>query len=227
MRIAVVQHLLRPAPAQDLEALVVAASRAVANGADLIFAPNIVALNDGPLREETYRRLDVEVRCPVLIPRLDSERDVNAPLPLEDEMLGLVVVLTGDSCMDAETLRELFEDSLAVLVLAPRSESELQAEAVLELALGLSTSVAPLVIVVEPDGAEVGAPGHGGSAVVHLGEMLAEAMAGDDVLLADVVTPLGRPEPRSPLPVVPPLLVGRVAAHHGRKLDVGYPADLG
>jgi hypothetical protein len=128
--------------------------------------------------------------------------------------------------MDTRTLTLVAESGADILLLAPGSESELQAEAVLELAIGLSTSVASLVAVVEADGAELGVAGHGGSALVYLGEVLAEAMAGDDVLVADVVTPIGAPEPRSPLPQIPPLLAGRLAAHEGRKPEVDYPADL-
>ena len=219
MKIAVVQLELRPAPAQDVEALVLAAARAAAAGADLIVLPDAAAVTEGPLRDELIRRLDDEVSAPSLVAGTDVEA-------VHDE-LGRILMITGDGCMDPVVLGALAADAPSALVLAPGSESELQAEAMLELAIGLSTSVSPLVLVVETDGADPGVGGHGGSAIVHLGEVLAEAMAGDDVLHAEVLTPLGRPEPRGLLPQVPPLLAGRLAAHEGRKLDVGYPADLG
>lgn len=219
MKIAVVQLELRPAPAQDVEALVIAAARAAAAGADLIVLPDAAAVTEGPLREELIRRLDDEVAAPSLVAGTDAE--------VVHDQIGGILVVTGDGCMDPVVLEALAAEAPSALVLAPASESELQAEAMLELAIGLSTSVSPLVIVAETDGAEPGVGGHGGSAVVHLGEVVAEAIAGDDVLFADLVTPLGGPEPRGPLPQVPPLLAGRLASHAGRKLDVGYPADLG
>ena len=219
MKLAIVQHLLRPAPAQDLEALVIAAARAAASGADLVIVPDVNAVSDGPLRDELARRLDDAVAVPTLVAGTDLETVA--------EGLGRVLLLSGDDCMEAEVLRSLAADPPDALVLAPGSESELQAEAMLELAIGLSTSVASLVMIVEADGAEPGVAGHGGSAIVHLGEVLAEALAGDDVLLADLADPPGRPEPRGSMPQVPPLLAGRLAAHQGRKPDVGYPADLG
>jgi hypothetical protein len=111
-------------------------------------------------------------------------------------------------------------------VFLPRSENELQAEAILELALALSDSLAGLVIVVEPDGAEPGDPGHGGSAIIMFGKMVAEAMSGDDILYADIELPVGPPEPREPLPQMPPILQQRLAHHQGHQLEVDYPADL-
>lgn len=219
MKIAVVQLMLRPAPAQDVEALVLAAGRAAAAGAELIVLPDAAAVSDGPLRDELVRRLDDEVTAVSLVAGTDAEAD--------HPDIGRVLVLAGDRCMDPVVLGSLLADAPGALILAPGSESELQAEAMLELAIGLSTSVAPLVVIAETDGADAGVGGHGGSAIVHLGEVLAEAMAGDDVLYAEILTPLGGPQPRGPLPQVPPLLAGRLASHEGRRLDVGYPADLG
>ncbi len=113
-----------------------------------------------------------------------------------------------------------------VAVLLPRSESDLQAEAVLELAIALSDSLAGLVIVVDTDGSEPGHPGHGGSAIIMFGKVVAEAMSGDDILFADVELPVGRPEPREPLPEMPTILQQRLAHHQGHHLEVDYLADL-
>ncbi|MEN6429650.1 MAG: hypothetical protein ABFC80_02230 [Coriobacteriales bacterium] len=140
--------------------------------------------------------------------------------------IGSLVRLEGDAALDhAEHARALSERP-DVLVLSPGAESELQAEAVLELALGLSTSVAGLVLVTEHAGAPAGEPGHGGSAIVLLGEVVAEAVNEDDVITAEIPVPVPAPKPRSPLPAVAPILEQRLAHHRGRRLDPDYLADL-
>lgn len=143
------------------------------------------------------------------------------------EPLGRTVVVAGDAAIDPEQLRRMSLDPPDVLVLAPGSESELQAEAVIELAIGLSLSLAGLVIVADASGAEPGSPGHGSSAVVLLGEVLAEAVFDEQLLVVDVPAPLSPPEPRAPLPVLPPILAQRLANHRGERVPVDYPADLG
>ena len=83
------------------------------------------------------------------------------------------------------------------------------------------------MVVADSVGAEAGEPGHGGSSIILLGEVLAEAMGQDgDVLFADVPEPVPAPEPPDPVPAVPTILAQRVATHEGRRLDMGYPADL-
>ena len=106
------------------------------------------------------------------------------------EQLGTMALLIGDGCVDMGAIREIAMAFPDLAVFLPRSENELQAEAVLELALALSDSLAGLVIVVEADGAEPGEPGHGGSAIILFGKMLAEAMSGDDILFADIELPV-------------------------------------
>ncbi len=140
--------------------------------------------------------------------------------------LGSVVVLTGDEAIDPEVHAGLAAAPPDVLVISPGAESDLQVEAVVELALALSLSVAGLVIVSERSGAEPGVPGHGGSVVIVLGQVLAEALADDDILYAEVPVPVPAPVPRAPLPVVPPILMQRLAHHRGERLVVDYPADL-
>lgn len=226
MRIAVVQHALRPAPAQDLEALVIAVSKAVGAGAGAVILPEAPALSEGPLGDELWRRCeDVAPGVAVLVSRMDSEAPETAAVT-EIAPLGRVGLLSGDACMDPEALASVRAAAPDLTILAPASESDLQAQAVIELAVGLSTSLSSLVIIVEPDGADLGEPGHGGTAVIHLGQVDAEAMTGDDLLLVDIDLPVGPPEPRSALPEAPPLLTQRLAAHRGEKLAVDYPADL-
>ncbi|TLM65832.1 MAG: hypothetical protein FDZ70_10790, partial [Actinobacteria bacterium] len=89
------------------------------------------------------------------------------------------VRLYGDACFDPVRI----PSGARTLVLVPDAESELQSEAVIEYAIGLSESVAGLVAVIEPS--EVG-----GSAIVLLGEVLAEAGAGDRAIVADVPYPV-------------------------------------
>jgi predicted amidohydrolase len=224
VKIAVVQHALRPAPAQDLEALVLASARAAARGAETVFLPNVSAVHDGPLADDLFRRTsDDAPNAVVVVAHADGG---SGGLPEAAEALGKVCVLVGDDAIDPEVLQDCAAGRPGLVVLAPGAESDLQAQAVLEQAVALSTSLASVILVVETDGAELGEPGHGGSAIVHLGEVLAEAGPGDDVLIADVAVPLGPPEAPEAMPDLPPLLKQRLGAHRGRKLEVGYPADL-
>jgi hypothetical protein len=143
------------------------------------------------------------------------------------EGLGVAALLAGDACMDPAEFSRIAGERPSLAVLVPRSESDLQAEAMLELAIALSDSLAGLVIIAECSGAALGEPGHGGSAVVQLGEVAAEAIGGDDVLFAEVKLPVPQPEPREALPAIPPLLAQRLAVHQGRgAVPPSYPAEL-
>lgn len=227
MRLAVVQHRSRPAPAQDLEALVIASAQAVARGASVVVLPDVQDLREGPLSDDLFCRLE-EVGPGLVVITVHPAMADDASFTLhESEQLGRMVLLWGDACIDPAVLEAVAAAEPGIAILAPRSESELQAQAVLETAVALSTSLASVVVVVEPDGAEVGEAGHGGSAVVHLGEVLAEALRGDDLLVVDLPTPLGPPEAPAALPQIPPVLMQRLAAHRGQKVEVDYPADLG
>jgi len=226
VKIAVVQHRLRPAPAQDLEALVLACSRSAALGAEVVFLPDVAAVHNGPLADDLFRRMGKDAPgLTVFVAHRDARGDTGLARDDVGPLRG-VILLAGDDAVDPEILHACTELRPAVVALAPGSESELQAQAVLELAIALSTSLASVVVVAETDGAEVGEAGHGGSAIVHLGQVLAEAVAGDDLLMADIALPLGPPEAPEALPTVPPVLTQRLGAHRGRKVDVDYPADL-
>lgn len=126
------------------------------------------------------------------------------------------VRLEGEESFDLDRIAELGAESL---VLAPAAGSPLEAEAVIEYAVALSGSAAGLVIVVEPSTV-------GGSAIVLLGEVLAEADEGEALIAADVTVPTPQPRPRAPLPELPPIIVQRMATRCGFKPDPGYPADL-
>jgi hypothetical protein len=219
-----VQHRVRPAPAQDLEAIVISSTAAHARGAVAIVLPDVPSLVEGPLADELYCRL--EESAPGVEP-VTVRPDEDAAFTLRDiEPFGRAALLHGDACIDAEVLAVAAAAQPGLAVLALGAESELQAQAVLELAVALSTSLASVVVIAETDGGELGEPGHGGSAIVYLGEVLAEALAGDDVLVADLPAPLGPPQAPAALPEIPPVLLQRAAAHSGHKLAVDYPADL-
>jgi len=225
VRIAVAQHTVRFAPAQDLEALVLFAAQARAEHAEVVFLPSVAAIDEGPLSEDLWRRLEEDAPG-ITVLSAHTGLDEGDGWVLIETPLGMTAFVAGDACFDADMLEVLASQSPAVTILAPASESEIQAEATLELAVGLSLSLSALVIVVEPDGAAPGEAGHGGSAIVHLGEVIAEAINADDLLVVDIDVPVGTPEPRQALPEVPPLLLQRIAVHHGEKLPVDYPADL-
>jgi hypothetical protein len=141
--------------------------------------------------------------------------------------LGQTALFVGDACLDYQEILTASGKKPQVAIFCPHSENDMQAEAMMELALGLSSSLAGLIIVVDSAGGEPGVAGHGGSAIVQLGEVLAEAMDEDDeTLTVDVAVPIAQPEPRELLPSIPTILSGRLAQHHGEKPGVDYPADL-
>jgi len=228
MRVAVVQHKLRHTPTEDIDALVDAASSAKEQGAQLLVFPEVPSLNDGYLRDDFYRRAQPVAPRMWLIPHVREQSAGQAFRPTTlpgAEELGRVAMPVGDAVIDPEELKRLYDDPPSILLLAPRSHSDIQAEAVLELAIGLSESVCGLVIVADPTGAEPGEPGHGGSAIMLLGEVLAEALGNDDVLIADVPVPVPPLEPREKLPEVPLILLQRLARDRGERLAVDYPVD--
>ncbi len=227
VRIAIIQHQLRGEPYRDAEALVASGLAAHEQGADIVFYPEVDSLDadfGGPRAEflTGLQSLDVSTLAPN--PARRDEGDDVAVLELGS--LGKAALLSGDAPVDPEVHKQLLEIEPEVIVMLGRCESDLQAEALLEVAIGLSDSVAGLVIVVDPTGAEPGEVGHGGSAVAHLGEVVAEALGDDEVILVDVETPVPAPQPREALPSVPPILMQRLAFHRGEKPSADYPAEL-
>jgi len=227
MRIAVIQHRLRGRPYDDADAMVASVSAAHEQGAELVILPEVDSLSEdfgGPRAEflGALRSTEVNTLSPNAATRADGE-DVTV---MQLGPLGRAVLLSGDAPVDPEVHASLAELQPDLLVMLGCSESELQAEALAEVAIGLSDSAAGLVIVVDAVGAEPGEPGHGGSVVALLGEVVAEALDGDEIILADVSTPIPAPQPREALPEVPPMLTQRLAYHRGEKPAVDYPADL-
>lgn len=227
MKIAVLQHTLAGDDAADAAALGGAAADATDYGADVVVFP------PAPVLADTSEDPVVRVLSAVDAEQVEHVAYVN-PAMMPDgvyvaglPLLGQTALMIGDACMDRQEILTASGKKPQAAILVPRSENELQAEAMLELAIGLSSSLAGLVVVVDTAGAPPGEPGHGKSAIVHLGEVLAEAMdEGDETLFAEVVSPIPQPEPRELLPEMPSILLARVAHHQGQKPEVEYPADL-
>jgi predicted amidohydrolase len=228
MQIAVVQHLLRGDSHEDAVALANAAADAADVGAQVVVFPTVPALADDSEGDPVAKAFEAigeaqpqDVLC--INPAVMPEGAHIAELPL----LGRTALLVGDACADAAQIQKVASENPDVTIVAMGADNELQAEALAEFVLGLSDSLSGLVIVAECAGGEPGEPGHGGSAIVHLGRVVAEAMGeSGETLEADIELPILQPEPREPLPPVPSLLVGRLAHHQGRKPDVEYPAEL-
>lgn len=230
VKLAVVQHRLRGSSAQDAEELYQAVASAAQAGADIVVLPEIPTLHgeDNLDRATLLDRMD-ELPGRRLVPRIDPETRAFAAVvesPQGYEELGRIALFVGDACMDIDQIEQVASVSPDIAVMLPRSESDLQAEAMIEVALALSDSLAGVILIADTAGAEPGEPGHGGSAIIRLGELVAEAGSDDDVLVAEIETPVAQPEPREPFPQVPPILLQRLAAHQGKRLQVDYPADL-
>ncbi len=228
MKIAVVQHRLRHTPSEDMDALVRSAASAKEQGAELLVFPEVPSLNGPSARDELYRRIQPVAPRMWLIPHVRGEVAGQAFRPTTipgAEELGRVAMPIGDAAIDPEELRRLHDDPPDVLILAPRNRSDIQAEAVIEMAIALSSSVCGLVLVAEPSGADPGEPGHGGSVITLLGDVLTEAVGDDDILVAEIPLPVPPPEPREELPDVPPILLQRLARDRGERPSVDYLAD--
>lgn len=229
MRIAVIEHRLTGDSLEDARSLGQSAIRAAEAHAEAVFLPAVVQPDDAQANavlEEALRSLPATYIIPKTASQVGRAFGGHTDSPI-DERLGKAVMLLGDACVDSAQLSAVARSRPAVLVLNPRSESELQAEAFVELAVGLSESAAGLVIVAEAVGAEPGDPGHGGSAVVLLGEVIAESVDGDGgILYADVPEPVPHPSAPNDVPELPTILAQRQAQHAGRKLDMGYFAEL-
>lgn len=135
------------------------------------------------------------------------------------------MVLVGDECISEEIFPLIEEEQPQAVLWQLESESDLQAEALLEFAIEASVAQAGLVLVASTIGEDRGHVSCGGSAIVHAGDILAEARDGEDVIVADIEVPVEVPERRR-RPHLPPILAQREAVHRGRKLRPDYPADL-
>lgn len=227
MRIAVIQHRLRASASENAQALVASAARAAEDGAALIALPWVAGHSAGEVCERVFeeaRELGLTDRLlahPGLAPGR-WELVSAAGLPA-----GPVALLCGDACFDQGAWRTVASEHPVTAVLLPLSENELQSEAALEVAISLSEALCPLVLISECAGAGIGAPGHGGSAIVQWGQVVVEALSDDDELIfAEVPTPVALPVPAAGFPRIPTILEQRLIVHAGGKPSTPYPADL-
>lgn len=226
MKVAVIQHRLRAHERMDLAALLALAQEASDDGASVIVCPAVPGM---PRTSRVFQAFveNMNAHAPgslVISPLLAALREEeNGPLLTP---LGRTVALLGDDCFDPGCHERLQGLRPQALVWQADAESPLQAEAVLEVALDASLSLAPLVLVAAVVGRARGVSGHGGSAIVHLGDIVAEAGDDEEIVSADLDLPAELPDRPGPLPVPPPILVQRLAHHHGEKPAVDYPADL-
>jgi len=233
MKIAAIQHRIRETAEDDARALADAVRAASARGAEFIVLPDVASLQagDGEGRSLLAALIcDISAFC--IVPSVDPAlrgiaiaAALPAPIAASVGGSGVAGMFVGDACMDAAEIRFVAQQVPAIAVLSPRSETDLQAESMLEFAIELSDSLAGVVVIAECAGAEPLEVGHGGSAIIVLGEVVAEALSDEDVLIADVLQPFPQPSPREALPNVPPLLAQRFA-HHSGHLPVEHGPDV-
>jgi predicted amidohydrolase len=226
LKIAVVQHRIRMHERMDLAALLSLAEQAEDEGADVIVLPCVPGLTYESGLMTAFAENVVERAPQVSIVASCAAVDrTGQPVPVLTR-LGMTLHLTGDDCIDPAHFPAIEKMGLEALVLQMDTESPLQAEALLEFALDSSLAHAGLVLTACLTGEARRVKSFGGSAIVHLGEILAEAGSGEDLLIARVPVPVALPARRGPLPVLPPVLAQRVAAHQGTKIRPEYPATI-
>ncbi len=227
MRIAVVHHRTRGDKLADLDALTAAARTACEAGAGAVVFPFVPALSGLPDDERAglLERIEGCAEGVAVYISFDDARE-GGPRVVQTP-LGRTGLLGGDACLRTDALERLLGEGLDTMIWRPRAESMLQAEAILEFALGCAPSVAGVLLLAEC----TGGTGHDGcqgtSVIIHAGEIMSEAGGEDDeIIYADLDVPQRAPEPSLGLPVLPLILQQRLAVHEGRRLGVEYPADL-
>lgn len=225
MRIAVVQHRIRTHERIDLAALLSLSEQAADEGADVIVFPRVPGLTyeSGLMLAFAENVLDRAPQVSIVASCASVGREGRF-LPVTTR-LGRTLVLAGDDGIDPVNFADIEAMGLEALVWQVATESPLQAEALLELALDASLSLSGLVLTACLVGEARGVASHGGSAIVHLGEILAEAGDGEDLLIANVRIPYALPVRKGHRPILPPILAQRVAAHHTR-ISPDYPATI-
>ena len=226
MKVAVIHHRVRGDGGADADALVESSRQACAAGAGVIVCPRAPSLTglDAAGREALLERI---AGCTEGAALLLSFADEDVEPRVTDTPLGRTALIGGDACLRENVLRTLVTDGVQALIWRPGAESELQAEAILEYALGCSSALAGLLLLAECSAGKGHDGCRGTSAIIHAGELVAEATGLDDeVLIAEVEVPVSPPGPGMLLPALPPILVQRLAVHEGRRPPANYPADL-
>jgi hypothetical protein len=210
----------------DLAALLSMSEQAEDEGADVIVYPNVPGLCGSASLLAAFAQ-NVTERAPQvsIVAPCASDATATSPEPVATR-LGRTLLLGGDACIDPDLYPSIEAMGLEALVWQAETESPLQAEALLELALDASLSQSGLVLAACLAGEARGIVSHGGSAIVHLGEILAEAGEGEDLLIADVPVPVSLPERRGLRAVPAPVLAQRLAVHRGKKYRPAYPVDV-
>lgn len=225
MRIAVVQHRMRAHERMDLAALLSLSEEAADQGVQAIVYPCVpglaasVTLLPAFVENVLERAPGITMIAPCVAPRR-----VGPPKPVPTT-LGSTLVLAGDECIDPATYPAIEAMGLDALVWQVDPESSLQAEAILELAMDASLSQAGLVLVASTAGRARGIESFGGSAIVHLGELLAEAGGDEELLVAEVNVPVALPARRAPRAVPAPILQQRLAVHRGAPSRIDHPTE--
>jgi hypothetical protein len=225
VKLAVVQHRIRTHERMDLAAMLALSERAAEEGVQVIVFPRVPGLSRANSLLTAFFR-NVEERAPGLTWIRPGLRYKGGEVTGYATVLGRTVVLAGDDCIDPSLFAGIQALDPDALVWLFDAEDALQAEAALELALEASTTLAPLVVVSAVTGNARGVHVCGIAAVVREGEILAEGGEGEDLVVADVPLPTPRAERSRRLPDITPVLAQRLAAHHGTKVPVTYPADL-
>ena len=225
MKIAVVQHRMRAHERMDLAALLSLSEEAADQGAQAIVYPCVpglaasVTLLPAFVENVLERAPGITMIAPCVAPRRVGPAK---PVPTT---LGSTLVLAGDECIDPATFPDTEAMGLDAMVWQVDPESALQAEAILELALDASLSQAGLVLVAATVGRARGVESFGGSAIVQLGELMAEAGSDEELLVADVNVPVALPARRAPRAVPAPILQQRLAVHRGTPVPVDHPSE--
>ncbi len=225
LRLAVVQHRLRAHERMNLAALLAVAQEASDFGAGVIVCPSIPGLGHNARIYQAFIE-NMRMYAPgslVLTMLLSSGREEGPALVTTP--LGRTLTLVGDACIDPTAYDRVDELAPEAMIWQLDPESTLQAEALLETALDASLSLAGLVVIAATTGKARGTAGFGGAAIVHLGEILAEAGDDEEIVTADVPVPVALPDRRGPRPQLPPILAQRLAVHGGTRAPVDYPTD--
>jgi hypothetical protein len=197
----------------DLAAMLAQSEHAAEEGVQVLVFPRVPGLGgDRSLLDAFFR--NVEERAPGMgwIRPMDLVSGAD-PLDPRPTPLGRTLALDGDDCIDPAHFASIQESECDTLIWRFNAEDPLQAEAALELALDASLHLAPLVIIASVVGNVRGVHAAGISAIVHLGEIMAEGGSGDELLMADVPSPAGFTERPRTLPGTAPVLAQRLALH--------------
>ena len=225
MRIATVQHRLRAHERMDLAALLSLCQEASEDGAALIVCPHVPGLVHSEQMSRAFME-NVRSYAPgsaVLTPFASAGKA--DPLVVTHSAAGRTLVLGGDECIDPDLYPAIEVLAPGMMVWQTETESTLQAEALLELALDASQSQSGLIVIAAPVGNARGVESFGGSAIVHLGEIMAEAGDGEEIIYADVVVPVMLPEKRRMRTVPAPVLQQRLAVHRGKRAKIDHLSE--